>query len=142
MNSLYFVDKLYFLLIASIAIVISGSMLILSIESGQPGSQINSELDAVWWTVSTITTVGYGDIVPVTDAGKIMAIFYMIFGLTILAIFLSALGTKFYKQQFEKNEKDLSLTQEKFFQRLDDLEKNQKKLQNDLRELIKKLQNT
>ena len=135
-------DKLYFLLIASIAIVIIGSMLILSIESGQPNSQINSELDAVWWTVTTITTVGYGDIVPVTDAGKIMAIFYMIFGLTILAIFLSSLGTKFYKQQFEKNEEELTLTQEKFFQRMDNLEKNQKKLQSDLRELIEKLQKT
>ena len=132
-------DKLYWLLIISVAIVLSGSMIIFHLESGQPDSQINSRLDAAWWAVSTITTVGYGDMVPVTDAGKIVAIFFMIFGLAILAIFLSSVGTRFYKDQFEKNDKDLTLTQKKFFERMDDLEKNQEKLQNDLGELIEKL---
>ena len=132
-------DKLYWLLIASIAIVLSGSLIIFQLESGQPNSQINSRLDAAWWAVSTITTVGYGDMVPVTDAGKIMAIFFMIFGLSVLAIFLSSVGTRFYKSQFEKNDDNLSLIQKKFFERMDDLEKNQEKLQNDLRDLIEKL---
>ena len=104
-----------------------------------PGSQINSGLDAVWWTVSTVSTVGFGDIVPVTDAGKIMAIFFMIFGISILGIFLSVLGTRFYKRQFEKDKKEISKIQEKYFQRMNDLEKNQKELQKDLRELIEKL---
>jgi voltage-gated potassium channel len=132
-------DKLYWLLIASVAIVISGSMIIFQLESGQPDSQINSRLDAAWWAVSTITTVGYGDMVPVTDAGKIMAIFFMVFGLSVLAIFLSSVGTRFYKHQFEKNDNNLTLIQEKFFERMDDLEKNQEKLQSDLRDLIEKL---
>ncbi len=48
-------------------------------------------LDAVWWTVATVTTVGYGDVVPVTDTGKIVAIFYMFFGIGVLALFLSVL---------------------------------------------------
>ena len=133
-------DKLYWLLIVSVAIVISGSIVIFQLESGQPNSQINSRLDAAWWAVSTITTVGYGDMVPVTDAGKIMAIFFMIFGLSVLAIFLSSVGTRFYKHQFEKNDNDLTLIQKKFFKRMDDLEKNQEKLQNDLRDLIDKFQ--
>jgi voltage-gated potassium channel len=131
--------KLYFLLIASVGVIISGSIVIFHLESGQPDSQINSRLDAAWWAVSTITTVGYGDMVPVTDAGKIMAIFFMLFGLAILAIFLSSLGTIFYKRQFEKNETDLTLIEEKLFERMNDLEKNQEKLQSDLRELIEKL---
>jgi voltage-gated potassium channel len=132
-------DKLYWLLIASVAIVIAGSLIIFQLESGQPDSQINSRLDAAWWAVSTITTVGYGDMVPVTDAGKIMAIFFMVFGLSVLAIFLSSVGTRFYKHQFEKNDNNLTLIQEKFFERMDDLEKNQEKLQSDLRDLIEKL---
>ena len=108
-------DNLYSLLIVSVAVVIAGSMLILAIESGQPGSQINSGLDAVWWTVSTVSTVGFGDIVPVTDAGKIMAIFFMIFGISILGIFLSVLGTRFYKSQFEKDEKNFQRFKKNIF---------------------------
>ena len=93
-------------------------------------------LDAVWWTVSTVTTVGYGDIVPVTDAGKIVAIFFMFFGIGVLAIFLSVLGTMFYKRRFEKEEKEISHAQRLILDRMDDLEKNQEKLQKDLRDLI------
>jgi len=56
-----------------------------------------------------------------------------------LAIFLSSVSTRFYKHQFEQNDNNLNLIQEKFFERMNDLEKNQEKLQNDLRDLIEKL---
>lgn len=42
--------------------------------------KINSILDTVWWAVATVTTVGYGDVSPVTDTGKIIGIFMMIIG--------------------------------------------------------------
>ncbi len=135
-------NKLFYLLFAAAGIVVTGSFLIFSVESQHPDSQINSMLDAVWWTVSTVTTVGYGDIVPVTETGKIIAIFFMIFGISMLAIFLSVLGTRFYKHRFEKEEKDISHAQQLILDRMDDLEKNQEKLQKDLRDLIEKLQNS
>jgi len=113
--------------------------LIFSVESQEPDSQINSMLDAVWWTVATVTTVGYGDVVPVSETGKIVAIFFMFFGIGVLAIFLSVLGTTFYKRRFEKEEKDISHAQKLILERMDDLEKNQKELQKDLRDLIEKL---
>lgn len=131
-------DKLlYSLLIASAIIIIIGSVTIFTIESGQPNSQIKSMLDAVWWTVATISTVGYGDIVPITETGKIMAIFYMLFGISILGIFLSVLGTRFYKRRFQ-NEEEISHAQKLILDKIDDLEKNQEKLQKDLRNLIDK----
>ena len=68
-------NKLFYLLLIAAGVIVSGSFVIFSVESQHPDSQINSMLDAVWWTVSTVTTVGYGDIVPVTDTGKIVAIF-------------------------------------------------------------------
>ena len=67
-------NKLFYLLFTSAGVIVIGSLVIFSVESQHPDSQINSMLDAVWWTVSTVTTVGYGDIVPVTDTGKIVAI--------------------------------------------------------------------
>ena len=132
-------NPLFYLLFAAAGTIIIGSFLIFSVESQQPDSQINSMLDAVWWTVATVTTVGYGDVVPVTETGKIVAIFYMFFGIGVLAVFLSVLGTQFYKRRLEKEEKEISHAQKLILDRMDDLEKNQEKLQKDLKELIDKL---
>jgi voltage-gated potassium channel len=132
-------NNLYYLLFVGAGVIIIGSLVIFSVESPHPDSQIDSMLDAVWWTVSTVTTVGYGDIVPMTDTGKIVAIIFMFFGISILAIFLSVLGTSFYKKRFEKEDKEFSHAQKQILKRMDDLEENQKKLQSDLRDLIEKL---
>lgn len=130
-------NPLIYLLFATAGIIITGSFLIFSVESNHPDSQINSMLDAVWWTVATVTTVGYGDVVPVSEPGKIVAIFYMFFGISVLAISLSVLGTQFYKRKFEKEE-GISHAQKLILERIDDLEKNQEKLQNHLIDLIEK----
>jgi len=132
-------NKLFYLLFTSAGVIVIGSIVIFSVESQHPDSQINSMLDAVWWTVSTVTTVGYGDIVPVTDTGKIVAIFFMFFGIGVLGVFLSVLGTQFYKHRFEREEKEISHAQRLILDRMDDLEKNQEKLQKDLKEIIDKL---
>ena len=132
-------NKLFSLLLVAAGTIVIGSFVIYFVESPHSDSQINSMLDAVWWTVATVTTVGYGDIVPVSDTGKIVAIFFMFFGIGTLGIFLSVLGTQFYKRRFEKEEKEISHAQKLILDRMDDLEKNQEKLQKDLRELIDKL---
>lgn len=50
-----------------------------------------SWLDAFYFSTITLTTVGYGDITPHTDAGKIFTIFYVITGIGIIAAFASQL---------------------------------------------------
>ncbi len=132
-------NKLFYLFFIAAGIIVIGSVVMYLVESPHPDSQINSMLDAVWWTVATSTTVGYGDIIPVTETGKIIAIFYMFFGIGILGLSISVLGTSFYKKRFEKEEKDISHAQKLILDRMDDLEKNQEILQKDLRELIDKL---
>ncbi len=127
-------DRLYSLLVVAAIVISVGSIAIFYIESPNEKTQINSFLDAVWWTVSTVTTVGYGDIVPVTDAGKIMAIFYMIFGIGILAVFLSVLGTRIYKIRIEKNDQEISHAQKLILQRIDDLEKSIKEIRDSLKQ--------
>ena len=126
--------------IAAVVIVI-GILSIFYLESGQPGSQINHLLDAVWWTVATVTTVGYGDIVPVTDVGRIVSVFYMFFGITILGIAVSVLATRVYKRRFE-NDKEISHAQKLILEKLQDLENNQKKLQKEIGDLTDKINNS
>lgn len=133
-------NKLLSLLLVAAGTIVIGSFVIFSVESEHPDSQITSMLDAVWWTVATVTTVGYGDIVPVSDTGKIIAIFFMFFGIGTLAIFLSVMGTRFYKRRFENEEKEISHAQRLILDRMNDLEKNQEKLQKDLSEIIDKIQ--
>ena len=63
----------------------------------------------------------------------------MFFGIGVLAIFLSVLGTQFYKRRFETEEREFTDYQKLVLQRIDDLEKNQEKLQKDLRDLVDQL---
>ena len=48
--------------------------------------RVGSFFDALWWSAATITTVGYGDIYPVTAAGRIIAVFTMVVGISTLAV--------------------------------------------------------
>ena len=62
----------------------------------------------------------------------------MFFGVTILGISLSVIATRFYAKKFE-DEKKISHAQNIILDKINDIEKNQEKLQNDLRDLIEKL---
>jgi len=76
---------------ASVAFGIAGLTLVTSAvaftiaEDVGDGRRIHSFFDALWWAAATITTVGYGDIYPVTAAGRIIAVFTMIVGISTLA---------------------------------------------------------
>jgi len=129
-------NKLIYLLFLAAGIIVTGSLIMFYVESPHPDSQINSMLDAIWWTVATVTTVGYGDIELVTDTGRIVAIFFMFFGISLMAIFLSVLGTQFYNRRFHNENKEWSHSQKLILDRMKALENNQEKLQKDLRELI------
>ncbi|MFJ8751046.1 potassium channel family protein [Streptomyces sp. NPDC102441] len=53
-------------------------------ERGAPGSTIRTFGDSLWWACATLTTVGYGDAVPVTPVGRVIAAFMMACGLALL----------------------------------------------------------
>jgi voltage-gated potassium channel len=62
----------------------SGALAVYQAERGAPGATMRTFGDAVWWAASTLTTVGYGDITPVTPMGRTIAIGMMIGGLALL----------------------------------------------------------
>jgi len=123
----------YVLIVVAIAVIIGGAFLMLAIESPHEDSKINTLLDAVWWTIATVTTVGYGDVTPVTDVGKIIAIFYMFFGIGIFATIFTVFITRYYEKQVAKEKKEM---EDFFVEKLNTLEENQEKLQSKIDELI------
>lgn len=59
----------------------------------QVNVHLSTYFDALWWAFSTVTTVGYGDIVPVTLMGKIIAILLMITGISMFVAYTGYLVT-------------------------------------------------
>lgn len=123
-------NKTIALFIASGLVILVGTIVMYNIESQVPNSKIKTLLDALWWCVSAVTTVGYGDIVPVSVIGRIVAIFYMFFGISMIAIMLSVITTTFYKKRFEKEEREkreheLNNLKNELMQRLSDIEEKQ-----------------
>ena len=73
-----------FLLIYGVGLVIIAATIVASVEGGY-GASIHSFADALWWAVVTITTVGYGDMVPITLAGRAIAFVLMLGGIAFFS---------------------------------------------------------
>ena len=63
---------------------LGASFVLLGVEARAPGSNMHSAGDALWWSLVTVTSVGYGDYFPVTTAGRIVAAWLMIVGLGLV----------------------------------------------------------
>lgn len=79
-------------------LVVFASVAILVCER-DPQSNIKTAADAVWWSVTTITTVGYGDRFPVTDLGRVVAMALMFAGVGLFGGLSGIIASKFLGQQ-------------------------------------------
>jgi voltage-gated potassium channel len=68
----------------AVAIVYAASLAILDVEGRRPESKIHTLGDALWWATTTVTTVGYADLSPVTPTGKLVAVALMIGGIALV----------------------------------------------------------
>ena len=55
--------------------------------------QVHTYWDALWWAICTVSTVGYGDIVPLTGFGRMIGAFLIIFGVMFFLGFTAALAS-------------------------------------------------
>jgi len=88
----------------SFVLVVFSSIAILNCETS-PEANIKTAADALWWSFSTITTVGYGDRYPVTSSGRIIAVILMTAGVGLFGTFTAYVAT-FFLQQDKKQEEN------------------------------------
>lgn len=72
-----------------------GSLAVLSAEHASPNANITNAADALWWDFVTITTVGYGDRYPTTNAGRLVGVFVMISGVGLFGTLSGFLANTF-----------------------------------------------
>jgi voltage-gated potassium channel len=76
-----------------VLLVYVASLAILDTERYEPGSKITTFGDALWWSVTTITTVGYGDLSPVTGTGRVIAVALMFGGISLVGVVTATLAS-------------------------------------------------
>lgn len=74
--------------------ILGGGIAFSAIEKTHDGHAITA-WDGVWWAVTTVTTVGYGDYYPVTTGGRILGIIVMLVGIGFVAILTAAAAARF-----------------------------------------------
>jgi voltage-gated potassium channel len=77
--------------------VFSGTIMYLIEGDAQP-KQFGTIPDAMWWALATLTTIGYGDSVPITPLGKLFGACVMIFGLGLFALPIGIIATAFVNE--------------------------------------------
>ena len=100
-------SALYTIVFSAILIIQMGSYLVLIAENGSPEATITSASDAMWWSYVTITTVGYGDMYPVTFYGRMVGIAVMTVGVAVFATFAGYISNKLLFSKTHKKRREV-----------------------------------
>jgi voltage-gated potassium channel len=74
-------------------LIYTASLAVFDKERYLPRATINSFGKALWWSITTVTTVGYGDVYPVTNTGRVIAVLLMIGGISLVGVVTAALAS-------------------------------------------------
>ena len=99
-----------------ISILLVVSTLIYFLESEAQPEIFGSIPAAMWWGIATLTTVGYGDVVPITELGKGIAVLIMMLGYAIIAV-----PTGIVSAEFAKNDKEQLENQDEILSKEDEI---------------------
>ncbi|MFJ8075123.1 potassium channel family protein [Streptomyces sp. NPDC096176] len=86
-----------------VGLMMFGSLAVLHVERDAPDGNIKTLGDAVWWSFTTMTTVGYGDHAPTTGLGRLLAVGLMISGIALLGVVTANIAAWFISR-FERDD--------------------------------------
>lgn len=94
-------DQLFSSIFLILILLVASSLCMYGLEHDAQPENFSNAFSGIWWSVSTLLTVGYGDIYPVTVGGRLMAIFIAFLGVGVVAIptgIISAGFVEYYSQ--------------------------------------------
>lgn len=89
--------------VTAFLLIVFASVAVLMVENA-PDSNIKSAGDAIWWSVTTVTTVGYGDRYPVTLEGRVVAMVLMLSGVGLFSMVSGLVASMFLGHRQEEND--------------------------------------
>jgi voltage-gated potassium channel len=89
--------------LASILMAYIAAVQITITERGVEGSNIKSFGDGLWWAVTTVTTVGYGDRFPTTSTGRVLAVCLMLVGISLMGVITASVAAWFVKMSQDES---------------------------------------
>ena len=95
----------------TVLLIYACSLSILQVERARPGSSINNFGDALWWSLETVTTVGYGDKTPHTTLGKLIAATLMIGGIGVMSLITASLASWIVERVAEEDTASQAITE-------------------------------
>lgn len=108
----------YSVVTAGVVVVLSAFAI--SIAERGEGGTIDGFWDALWWAITTVTTVGYGDKYPVSVEGRVIAVFLMIFGIALFGLVTASLAALLVR---ESGDDEVKQQLKRIADRLDRLER-------------------
>jgi voltage-gated potassium channel len=89
-----------------IVLMLLSSVLMYYIEVDNQPDVFKNAFSGLWWAIATVTTVGYGDIYPITGLGKILGAFIAILGIGLIAVPTGIISAAFVEQISKRKEQD------------------------------------
>lgn len=83
--------------------VVTSAVAFTLVEDVGEGRRVQSFFDALWWAMSTVTTVGYGDVYPATGVGRLIATVTMLVGISSLAVVTARIAQFLIREEPTRN---------------------------------------
>jgi len=131
-----------YIFISTLVLLLITADIVLFFEKADPTSNIKTFEDAVWWGFVTFSTLGYGDKVPVTFGGRIVAVLLMTLGFALFSIIVGGTVSFFMRKSKMINGKSsiisAALDEEKNTQKLEEISKRMERLEMSLEKALSK----